>query len=324
MRIAYVCADSGVPVFGTKGSTVHVQEIIRAFRARGCHVELYAKRVDSDPPADLRDVPLHGIDETPTGFDLVYERYSLWHVGKADILEVNSPLIEEQATYRTLTDPAKANQVARQVFTNAKVIIAVSSGVADYLATFPETRGKVHVIPNGVNPARFDPLPAPTAPSDQFTIGFLGRPKPWHGLPVLQEACARLANVRLLVVGDPPVSADAVPGLLASMDVAVAPYPELKNFYFSPLKLYEYMAAGRAIVASRIGQIPDVIEDGVTGLLVPPGDVAALAAALDRLRSDTGLRSRLGIAAKRKALCDHTWDSVARRILDLAATEAIA
>lgn len=113
------------------------------------------------------------------------------------------------------------------------------------------------------------------------------------------------------------VSPDEVPGLLSEMDVAVAPYPEKADFYFSPLKVYEYMAAGLPVVASRIGQLDDLIEHGINGLLVPPGDPYALAEALDSLRRDLELRERLGRTARRDVLRDHTWDAVAARILEL-------
>jgi glycosyltransferase involved in cell wall biosynthesis len=102
------------------------------------------------------------------------------------------------------------------------------------------------------------------------------------------------------------------------MDVAVAPYPNQPRFYFSPMKVFEYMAAGRAVVASRIGQLAGLIEDGGTGVLCPPGDPVALAAALERLRSDPALRARLGRAARAAVLRDHSWEAVARRILQLA------
>jgi glycosyltransferase involved in cell wall biosynthesis len=176
-------------------------------------------------------------------------------------------------------------------------------------------------------------------------VGFVGTLKPWHGLGTLAEAFARLRHrhmhARLLVVGDGPgrqnleadlearglrgdaslvgaVAPEEVPGLLASMDVAVAPYPELADFYFSPLKVYEYMAAGLPVVASRVGQLAELIRPGDNGLLCPPGDAAALAEALVQLWQRPALRRRLGEAARADVLQNHTWDAVARRVLDLA------
>src|SRR5207245_4134920 len=114
------------------------------------------------------------------------------------------------------------------------------------------------------------------------------------------------------------VSPCDVPGLLASMDVAVAPYPALANFYFSPLKVYEYMAAGLPIVASRVGQLEHLIESEVTGLHVTPGDVAALADALERIKCELHLRARVGQAARTKVIRDHSWDGAVDRIIVLA------
>src|SRR5258708_15660435 len=102
------------------------------------------------------------------------------------------------------------------------------------------------------------------------------------------------------------------------MDAAVASSHERARLYFSPLKVYDYEAEGRAVVASRIGQLEKLIEPERNGLLVPPGDVAALTAALDRLRQDPEMRFRLGNAARATVLNDHTWDSVAHRILSFA------
>ena len=104
MRVAYVCLDPGVPVFGRKGSSIHCQEIIRAFLQRGCTVEVFARRIGKDVPFDLNAVPVHKLGdrlesvpekrekqmvasnpevlqalESAGPFDLVYERYSLWH-----------------------------------------------------------------------------------------------------------------------------------------------------------------------------------------------------------------------------------------------------
>jgi glycosyltransferase involved in cell wall biosynthesis len=178
-----------------------------------------------------------------------------------------------------------------------------------------------------------------------FTVGFVGTLKPWHGLHSLVEAFEMLhthePGVRLLVVGDGPerafleddlaarglaqtahligaVDPDEVPGLLASMDVAVAPYTGEGAFYFSPLKVYEYMAAGLPVVAGKIGQLDGLIVDGVNGLLVEPGNPAALAGALHVLKNNVMLRERLGRAARETVLRGHTWDAVAAKILTLA------
>ncbi len=384
MRVAYLCADPGVPVFGRKGCSIHVEELIRALQRNGAQVELFATSRQGDPPLDFESVRIHKFTALPKGepatreqaalaanhdarsalaragpFDLVYERYSLWSFAGMEyartlnvpgVLEVNAPLIEEQAEHRGLVDRANAERVAERVFGAATVLIAVSEAIAAHLERYPATRGRVHVLPNGVNPDRFPAglKPAYPAQPGTFTVGFVGTLKPWHGLAVLVEAFALLhrrdPKSRLLIVGDGPerenlvadlsarklleavhltgaVASGQVPGWLASMDVAVAPYPKLLHFYFSPLKVFEYMATGRPVVASRIGQLARLIEDEVTGLLCPAGDPAALAAALDRLRREPELRARLGQAARASVLRDHTWHMIAQRILHLAGLE---
>ena len=379
-RIAYICMDRGVPVWGRTGSSIHVQEVIRAFRALGADVELFAASADDDPPRDLAAVPVHRVpvaqegpraarersavaanrdlraaleDEQP--FDLVYERYSLWsfagmdfarEAGISGVLEVNAPLIDQQAEYRGLVDRQGADRIAAQVFGASRVLVALSSAIADYLGRYRGTRGRVEIIPDGVNPDRFRLDCKPALPAaHRWSVGFVGSLKPWHGLGTLVDAFARLhqthPDTRLVVVGDGPerprlaaqaadlgvsdavlltgsVPPDEVPGLLASMNAAVAPYPNLPTFYFSPLKIFEYMAAGLPVVASRIGQIPEVIRDGVHGLLCAPGDAAAVAAALCRLKEDPDLGARLGRAARAHVVQHYTWNQVASRILHLA------
>jgi len=387
MRIAYVSADLGVPIFGRKGCSIHAQEVLSALVRRGAQVDLFTTSGEGEPPAGLENLTVHVLPRPPKGepaareqaaiagnvnlqaeleragpFDLVYERYSLWSyaamefartAGVPALLEVNAPLIEEQAQYRVLIDRAGAERVADRAFRAATALLAVSEEVAAWLERFPTAQGKVHVVPNGIRPERFPEGTVPTLPAAAgvFTVGFVGTLKAWHGLSVLVEAFDMLHKnhpaSRLLIVGDGPerenVTADLthrglveattftgavapgeVPGLLASMDVAVAPYPPLSTFYFSPLKVYEYMAAGLAVVASRIGQLQTLIEPEVNGLLVPPGDSAALATALDRLLTEPQLRRRLGRRARATVLESYTWDGVAQRILDLAGLDNAA
>ncbi len=387
MRIAYVCADPGVPVFGQKGCSIHVQEVIRSLQRQGAQVELFATRLGGDPPSGLETVTLHQLPAIPkreqavreqaalsanldlrlalereAPFDLIYERYSLWNftameyarsLGIPGLLEVNAPLIEEQEKHRGLSDRASAERVAERVFSAATALIAVSEEIKTYLEGYPEVGQRVHVIPNGVNPDRFPTTIKPSIPASPgtFIVGFVGTLKPWHGLPILVEAFDQLyqqcSDTRLLIVGDGPereslvadlsargllnaahftgaVAPIEIPGLLASMTVAVAPYPAQTDFYFSPLKVYEYMAAGLPVVASDIGQLKSLIEDEANGLLVPPSDPVALATALARLRQDPSLANRLGQAARKVMMQNHTWDAVTQRILHLAGFDRVS
>ena len=244
--------------------------------------------------------------------------------GAPGILELNAPLTDEQARYRVLIQAETARCLLAASMRVARLVAAVSDPVAAWARALAGADINVAVVPNGVDPRRFT-LPAPARTSDGFVVGFVGTLKPWHGLPTLIEAFAigagAIPSARLLIVGDGPersrieqditrhgladravitgaVAHDAVPGLLAQMDVAVAPYPPLDDFYFSPLKLTEYMAAGLPVVASAVGQVPSLITDEHTGLLFEPGDVRALAAALARLQDDKPLLLRLGRAAR--------------------------
>lgn len=381
MRVAYICADPGVPVFGPKGSSIHVQGIVRAFLRAGAQVDLYASSLSGKPPTDLAAVPVHPLPALPRAplalresqavrnnqvlrlmfkdsgpFDLVYERYSLWSFAAIElaqeqripgIVEVNAPLIDEQALHRGLNDRQGAEAVAGRLFAAASVIVAVSEEVGSHVSRYPQARGKVVVLPNGVDPERFPLDQKATLPKDpgSFTIGFVGTMKPWHGLDLLEEAFFGFKKkdpaARLLLVGDGPereafaerigrrgaagavhftgaVDPSEVPGLLASMDLGAAPYPPHDNFYFSPLKVYEYMAAGLPVVASAVGQLRDLIEDGRTGLLCPPGDPAAFAQAFERLRNSPPLAAALGQEARSTVLREHTWDQVVQDILRAA------
>ena len=383
MRIAYICADPGIPVFGSKGASIHVQEVIRAMRRQGAQVQLFAMRLGGTPLQDLADLPVHALPEAPRGdaasrelaamasadtiaaaldaagpFDCIYERYSLWSCagmryaetkGIPGILEVNAPLIEEQSRHRELVHRREAEEIAAKAFAAARAIVAVSPGVAAYLDSYPQTKGRVHVLANGIDPARFpaelfakrSQAPVP----ETFTIGFLGTLKPWHGLELLVEVFIAMQRqdpaLRLLLVGDSPeraaieerlaqvqatgsatltgaVAPQDVPAWLRQMDVGVAPYPDLAQFYFSPLKIYEYMAASLPVVASRVGQLDEVVTDQVTGLLYPAEDAAGLQAALAHLRANPALCHALGQAARAEALSQHTWDNVVARILAIA------
>ena len=380
MRVAYVCADPGLPVFGHKGGSVHVQEVIRGLRRAGHSVELLATRRGGAPPADLADMAVtalppigrgspgtreaegrranHGLTEALGAIgpvDLVYERYSLWssaamawarRTQTPAVLEVNAPLIDEQAEHRVLVGRQEAEASAGAAFADATAVIAVSEPVAAWVRARTGTPQRVHVVGNGVDTERIVARPRVDNPP-AFTIGFVGTLKPWHGLDTLVDAFAVLASAdptyRLVVVGDGPgaggladalerrgltaaatlagaVDPLAIPDHLHGMDLAVAPYPDLPHFYFSPLKLYEYLAAGVPVVASRVGQVAEVIDDGRTGVLCRPGDAVALARAIAGLRACPGQRASMAAAGRADVVAHHSWDGVVGRILRVAAS----
>ncbi len=381
MRVAFVSTDPGVPVFGSKGCSIHAQEMLRFFlNDLGASVTLFTPRPGGEPPAGLTDIVVHSLGE-PGGapgdreqrlmrlngeieshlalegpFDLVYERYALFgYAGMAyarrtstpGILEVNAPLIPEQMRHRHLVHAAEAEAGSRRAFDDASAVVAVSDAVRTYVTDRCASPEKVHVVPNGVDIERFRPdvTPALIPPADAFTVGFVGSLRPWHGLADLVEAFRVLAqsvpNAQLLIVGDGPerpamkekleaeglsksvrftgaVSHSEVPQWLASMDVAVAPYPQKTDCYFSPLKIFEYMAAGLPVVATRTGQIPEIIEQGVTGLLPQPGRPEELAGAIEVFYKDRSLMAAMGRAARARVASHHTWSAVGRQILNLA------
>jgi len=129
----------------------------------------------------------------------------------------------------------------------------------------------------------------------------------------LEQEARRLGlGEAVTLVGSVPH--EEVPRYLALMDVAVAPYPVVEDFYFSPLKLYEYMASSRAVVASRIGQVAEVIADGLTGLLYEPGNQEALIACIRRLQADESFRREIGRNA-RMTCSRNTWRQNAERVV---------
>jgi glycosyltransferase involved in cell wall biosynthesis len=211
---------------------------------------------------------------------------------------------------------------------------------------------KIVVNPNGVDTEKFRPHIGGDAvrrelglAEDETLAGFVGTFGPWHGVLALAEAITLLpadSGLRFLLVGAGRlreeverivraagkenrvifvghVEHERVPALLDACDILLSPHVPLEDgseFFGSPTKLFEYMAMGKGIVASRLGQIGEVLVDQETALLTEPGDPRELADAILRLSGSPELRKRLGAAARRAAIAEHTWKHNAQRVLD--------
>jgi glycosyltransferase involved in cell wall biosynthesis len=135
--------------------------------------------------------------------------------------------------------------------------------------------------------------------------------------PLERGFAERALSDRVIFCG--AISHEEVAGVIRQFDVALAPYPRLPHeFYFSPLKLFEYMACGVAVVASNVGQVADLIRPGKTGLLYPPGDLDALAQSCRRLLDNPRLRRTLARQASKRVHTHHTWDKNASRVIEVA------
>jgi glycosyltransferase involved in cell wall biosynthesis len=374
MRILYVSADPGIPVFGEKGASIHVRAMVSALHRRGHEVVVASPRLDPGsgrlpasvrcvtiPPVRPRDfeslgeVLAQGARQTTAvreiasecGAEAVYERYSLAacagarasnSMGIPLVLEVNAPLRDEERRFRQLAHEPAALLAEQESFAAAQVLIAVSDALADWLVSEGVDRGRVHVIGNAPPPRAFAAKP-PLDDGQLVTVGFSGGLKLWHGIETLalgfELAVAEGARMRLEIVGSGPASEvldevqlpeaqvvrhghlshDNALAMLERWDVGVAPYMALDRFYFSPLKLVEYMAAGLCPVVTNVGQLPQTVQHGRAGVIVPPGDPAALARALLALDRDRGRLRMLGERARDVVAALPGWDEIADRVI---------
>ncbi len=284
--------------------------------------------------------------------NLIYERLSLFFgsgpelarsVGARRILEINAPIAKERADHFGLELVQEAHQAERQAISGSFVVV-VSEALRDYASNFGAA--SVHVQPNGVDLERFvasDLKPKSPLRRSIPTVGFVGSLKPWHGVENLILASRVLefrgVDHRLMVVGDGPlfgslremvadqgaqgrveftgaVPMAGVPGYLAEMDIGVAPYLRSENFYFSPLKVLEYMAAGLAIVATDTPSIREMV-DG-SALLVGDPDPMVLADAIEGLLANPERLAQLGAMARRRVERCFGWQRVVESILSAA------
>lgn len=262
------------------------------------------------------------------------------------ILEVNAPLAQEEARFRGLRLGAFARWAEGWILRRADRVVVVSAALADHARRLGVSGERIMILPNGTDPRIFNHQVSGSRVrrqlglNGQFVIGFSGTLKPWHGLHYLIGAMTRIKErapaLVLLVIGDGPeraaletqaraaglserihfvgsITHDEVGAHLAACDVLTAPYGHLKNLWFSPLKVAEYLAVGRPVIASAIGQLQELYSEETGVALVAPGDEGALADALVDLATHEDRRAALRSAAR--AARPFTWQEIAGRIL---------
>lgn len=290
--------------------------------------------------------------------DVLYERANLFYLAGAMLarrrrlpflLEVNSPLAQERAAFGQLRLQRLARWSEHRVWRRADRVLPVTEVLAELIAAAGVTRDRITVVPNGIDLAAFPPdLDRRPAGRAEIVLGFVGFVRDWHGLDAVLRSIAASRDgprIALQVVGEGPAlpglarlaaelgiegqvhftglaERDRIPGLVAGFDIALQP---AAVGYASPLKVFEYMAAGRAIVAPDQPNIREVLAHERTALLFPPGDAAAMWAAVARLAGDAALRGTLGAAARAEAIRrDFTWAGNARRVVEMAGQIQVA
>jgi glycosyltransferase involved in cell wall biosynthesis len=288
--------------------------------------------------------------------DALYERYNLYLLaglwlkrltGIPLFLEVNAPLADERSRFGGLANKRLAHWAEELVWRGADRILSVTQVLADRVERAGVDRVRVTVIPNGVAADFLNDADDGAAVRQRYGIdgrvvlGFTGFVRDWHGLDVVVDLiadCGAAQNLHLLIVGDGPavptlreravrrgiaervtfagvIPRTAVASHVAAFDLAIQ--PRVVD-YASPLKLFEYMALGRPIVAPATANIREILSDGDNALLFDPADDTALRAAVARLCADSQLRRRLGQAAR--ATIDArrlTWANNACRVVAL-------
>ncbi len=279
--------------------------------------------------------------------DLVYERFGAFQAlgsrfrrdGTPWILETNGPLFyEAKVERRSLVLSGVARRLEEAVYKECDVLVCISEELKRILVeacNVPEE--KVVVVPNGVDVKFFDPgLHHPVRPFTDFTVGFVGNLYLWAGLDLLLEAIADLRTsglpVNAVIVGDGMMTAslrekahklgigeyiaftgrvprEKVPSYILGTDIGYSGQVALQmgKMYHSPLKLYEYMAMARPVLASSFADAQRVVREGVTGFLFPPSDRQGLKQALCRAyaaRADLGV---MGKRARDEVVAHHSW-----------------
>ncbi len=289
--------------------------------------------------------------------DFIYERYALLNFSAALaarlcriplVLEVNSPFALEQMRDGDIRLPRFAAWSEIAICNMATRVVVVSSPLRRILERAGVTPDKIAVMPNGVCLEKFQPQAASPALLERLglagstVIGFVGWFRKWHGLELLLEAFERSGlaggGVKVLLIGDGqampdlknyvaqhrlesdvvftgPLPHGEVPQYVDLIDIAVQP---AANEYCCPMKIFEYMALAKPIVAPRQENIQEVLRDGEEARFFTPGDANSLASALREVAGDAVAAREMG-GRCRKAITGRgfVWRENARRVVEM-------
>ncbi len=269
------------------------------------------------------------------------------------VLEVDCPTAYEHR-YLSGRDKIKLGTLPERIekwnWRHSKAIIAISNILRDYLICNSVDPEKITVIPNGADPHRFRPGVADDALRRRFplqgkvVIGWIGSLVGWSGLENLLAVAKRVLELRpqvaFLFVGGGKnqeiiektfqqqdigrrifltgtIDWDEVPAYLDLMDITIAPYPKLDFWYPSSMKIFEYMAAEKLVIASSVGQIAEVIEDGINGLLFDPDQQEELLDKILLAVDEPVKRTEIAHHARQTVLEKYTWEAHARKMITI-------
>jgi PEP-CTERM/exosortase A-associated glycosyltransferase len=275
------------------------------------------------------------------GVPFIYELRTLW--GESAVVEDgwNPNSFKYRMVWRLELD----------VMRRAHMVVAISRGIRDAIVERGVDPGKVVIVPNGVDTQVFVPRPPDTALAEKlgltgcFVIGFIGSLRRLEGIPLLLEAFKEIhrrePRARMLVVGDGPereglvaAARDAGLGDVAQftglvpheqilqyysiMDVLVYPRIDARiNQTVTPLKPLEAMAMGKVCIASDVGGLTELVDDGRTGLVFRAGDARDLAEKTVRLASDSALMQQLSTQGYEAVRREREWSAIASRYADI-------
>jgi glycosyltransferase involved in cell wall biosynthesis len=278
---------------------------------------------------------------------LIYERHAFFlfstalvarFLGIPLVVEVNELVGDARIRAQPIFD-SLARWADRFLFLRARLIVTVSPHLKRRVQEYGVPEDRILVLPNAVSEEELIPPSHPISfdlqPSS-FILGFIGWLVEWHRLDFVIEALAapEFSSVALVLIGEGPLQSalesqarslgvrvhfpgplphSAIPSALRGMDACVVPH---SNAFRSPIKLFEFMAQERPVLAPRTEPIESVVRDGEAALLLTPLDVESFRSALKKLLVSSDLRASIGTRARRLVQEKHTWEQNARRILD--------